>query len=471
MQQNRNSLVDYNWNTFPVVHIDFGAISVETIDVLTKRLQTNLRRIADDYEVELETDTPASMFDDLIYALNRKYNTDVVILIDEYDRPLIEHLDDVSVTETFRSFMDSFYQTIKGAEPLLRFVFITGVTKFAKVSVFSKLNNLTDITMDPNYACMLGYTQQELEQYFEPYIRSTVEDGVLNTRNEPLSRDQMLADIKTWYDGFRFCDGSDTVYNPVSIGQFFQFNGRFKNYWFATGTPSFLFDLLKKNSLTLLDVANPTLSDDSFNTFDVTELAREGVPVERIQQMLYQTGYLTLDEPRRIGSGLYRTRFPNHEVELSFVKYLLSVYTKRQPDSYSIKIREAAIKGDTESMMETLISFFSGLPYDIQVPAEKYYQNIIYTILVICGMNVDTEISTNTGRIDAVLDTGKHLYIMEFKLDKDVDAALKQIEDKRYTEIFLMAAKEKRQTVHRLGINFSYSRNDRNIVEWRESLD
>lgn len=321
--------VDYNWNTFPVIHIDFGAISVETIDILTKRLQTNLRRIADEYEVELETDTPASMFDDLIYALNRKYNTDVVILIDEYDRPLIEHLDDVSLTETFRSFMDSFYQTIKGAEPLLRFVFITGVTKFAKVSVFSKLNNLTDITMDPNYACMLGFTQQELEQYCEAYIESTMKDHVLNTENEPLMRDQMLSDMKKWYGGFRFCDGSDTVYNPVSIGRFFQSNEKFRNYWFAAETPSFLFDLLRRNRLALLDVANPVLSEDSFDTFDVTDLTEEGVSVELVQQLLYQTGYLTLDEPRRIGSEMYRTCFPNHEIELSFVDYLHSVHAER----------------------------------------------------------------------------------------------------------------------------------------------
>ena len=323
------SSTDYNWRVHPIIQLDLSTISMTDLTSFTKGVQTNLHRIADEYGIELVTETPASMFDDLIYALNRKYDTGVVILIDEYDRPLIEHLDDVSVTETFRSFMDSFYQTVKGAEPLLRFVFITGVTEFAKVSVFSKLSNLTDITMDPNYACMLGFTQQELEHYFEPFIRSTVDDRVLNTESEPLIREQVLSDVKKWYGGFRFCDGSDTVYNPVSIGRFFQFNEKFRNYWFADEVPTFLFDLLRKGRITLLDVANPVLSEDSFDTFDVTDLTEEGVSVELVQQLLYQTGYLTLDEPRRIGSGMYRACFPNHEVELSFVDHLLSVHAER----------------------------------------------------------------------------------------------------------------------------------------------
>ena len=465
---------DYDWQVHPVVHIDFTQCVMDTMPQLQKSLCYQLDAIAQSYELQLAEDDPALLFNKLLHALYDKTGTDVVLLIDEYDKPIFEHLDNTEDAETFRDFLSSFYQIIKGAEPILRFTFMTGVTKLAKLSVFSKLNHLNDITMNPDFACMFGYTQQEFERYFADWIDAAVADGVRSSwdLDKRLDCTGLLTELKAWYDGFRFAADAETVYNPVSVGKFFLNRHLFSNFWYATGTPTFLVQLLKRNHLTIVDLEGTTLSDSYLNTFDIAELAGAHVEDERIIDLLFQSGYLTIDGIQRTRPAIsYRMRFPNHEVAYSFEQDLLAAYTAPvPPDRYVGQLFDAAESGRTEDLIDIWKDFFAGLPYDIQIKAEKYYQSIIYTICRLCGMDIVTEVATNKGRIDAVLDAGQHLYIIEFKLEKTADAALAQIDEKRYAEKYLRAAREKGQAVHALGINFCYAEGERTITDWKERM-
>ena len=438
---------------------------MESMASLTESLLDMLVRCAKEYDVIIERTTPARTLELLISALYDKTGKGVVLLIDEYDKPILEHVDSMEDAEQYRDYIGNFYQIIKGSERYLRFTFITGVTKFAKVSIFSKLNNLDDISMNPAYGTMFGYTQDEFESYFKEYIDKAADDTGMR-------RDELLAEIKNWYDGFKFADKSPSVYNPVSIGSFFNNGSDFENYWFATGTPTFLMKLLRSNHIVLSDLPKRTLNGTSFNSFNLTDLAQTSPDDERLTQLLYQTGYLTIDKllwssPDKV----YQLRFPNFEVSYSFAQNLLSEYAPKASASDNVtKIRLAAMNGDTEAMIEHLKAFFSALPYDIQVKEEKYYQSIVYTIFRMCNMKMMTEVTTNIGRIDGVLDAGKHLYIIEFKLNKTADAALEQIDEKKYADSFILPAKEKGQVIHKLGINFSYDEKTRNVSEWKEEI-
>ena len=456
---------DYDWFIHPVIHIDFANGNVQTLELLTLTILDALRATAKSYGVSLQGNDPVLAFRELIEQLYDKTGSCVVLLIDEYDKPILEHIGSMKDAEQYRDFIANFYQIIKGSERYLRFTFVTGITKFSKVSIFSKLNNLDDITMNPSYGTMFGYTQEELEENFSEYIDKAVDDT-------GMKRDKLLSEIKNWYDGFTFADKSPSVYNPVSIGSFFNNDSDFENYWFATGTPTFLMKLLKSNHIVLSDLPKRTLNGTSFNTFNLTDLAQTSPDDERLTQLLYQTGYLTIDKLLwRRPDKVYQLKFPNFEVSYSFAQNLLSAYAPKASASDNVtKIRLAAMSGDTASMIEHLKGFFSALPYDIQVKEEKYYQSIVYTIFRMCDMKMITEVTTSLGRIDGVLDAGKHLYIIEFKLNKSADAALNQIDEKAYAEGFILPAKEKGQVVHKLGINFCYDEKLRNIADWKEDI-
>jgi len=458
---------DYDWKTYPVIHIDFARMDMTDRESLTVSLNDCLRRIAVSYGLDADAlaadgiRTP-TLFGRLIDALSDRYQEQVVLLIDEYDKPILDHMNSPEEAEACRAYMDNFYQIIKGSEPAIRFAFITGVTRFAKVSIFSKLNNFDDITMDERYSGMFGYTQRELEENFAPFLEEAATAG-------NLTRAELTERIREWYDGFLFAEHGETMYNPVSVGQFFNSGYRFENFWFATGTARFLVDLVKKNHLVLADLTDVTMSANSFNTFDATMLASGEVQREALIQMLYQTGYLTLDSVLVEKPKIYRLRFPNYEVRQSFSENLLNVYAgSSRTESFVAGVLSAAQDGDTGQMMEYMSGFFAGLPYDLQIRNEKYYQSIVYTIFTLCGMDMLTEFKTNTGRIDAVLMAGRHIYIIELKLNQSADAALEQINDKKYEERFLLPARLAGKKIHKLGINFCYADGVRNITQWRE---
>ena len=462
---------DYDWQEYPVVHLDFARTDMRDLDKLQMSLCLQLSQIGEEYGISLQGNNPVVMFDTLLRNLAQQSNHGVVLLVDEYDKPIFEHIEDKEDAEEFRKFLSSFYQIIKGAEAQERFVFLTGVTRLAKLSIFSKLNNLFDLTMHRDFACMMGYTQAELEENFADRLDAAAAKGVEDEYGNRLDRAGIVEGLKRWYDGFCFSADGEKVYNPVSVGQFFLNQCNYSNYWFATGTPRFIVDLMKQNEMTVADVSGARLSRGEMDAFDVADIAGNGLQKSRILTLLQQTGYLTIEAFLPRPRPFYRLRFPNKEVEDSFSESLIKSYTgKREVDDWVLDVSDAAECGRTSDMIEIFKGFIADLPYDIQIKDEKYYQSLIFLICKVCGMDVQAEVSTNIGRIDAVLDAGTHLYIMEFKLNKSAGVALQQIDDKQYAQKYILPARKKGQVLHKLGINFSYAKEDRNITDWQEVI-
>ncbi|WP_026503672.1 ATP-binding protein [Butyrivibrio sp. NC3005] len=476
---------NYNWEEYPIIHLDFGRANLTRIDLLSSWLVQTLNNIAESYGVRVQNEDPALLFGELIEGLYRKNSVGVVVLIDEYDKPIMEHLENEDEAEVFRTFMETFYQMIKGYEQYERFVFMTGVIKFAKLSIFSKLNSLTDISMDKKYACMFGYTADEIEMYFGEYIDELVKKRIYDENRILLDRKGILEALKRWYDGFRFFPREESVYNPVSIGSFFRSEGIFSNYWFETGTPKVLTKTMQLIHITLDDVRNPIISRDTFSVFDITEFAfsvegirdnisRKQIGKQKFMQLLYQTGYMTIGDVPEDGlsDSYYPMHFPNKEVRDSFQKSIVSLFVDEDLADFSATvdfIKRAAREGNSNDIRKYMENVFANIPYSIQIAEEKYYQSIMYTVFFLCGMDIDVEEATNIGRIDAVMEAGKHLYIFEFKFEKTVEEALEQIEKKEYVNKYLVNAEEKGQIIHKIGVEFSYNRDKRNIVEWKEA--
>ena len=460
--------IDYDWEQFPVIHINLAKCDSSSPEKLEAWLKYTLRKIAKSYDIEPESDYASIMFESLIDQLVEKTGKKVVLLLDEYDKPLTDNIRNGKI-EAIRTELEGFYSVIKGEEGNLRFTFITGITKFSQVSIFSKLNNLTDISRDKKYAEMFGYTEDELLQYFGEYIEEALASDVKDTEGISLDRKGLLDRLKSQYDGFCFFPGTETLYNPVSVGKFFNEGCLFKNYWYDTATPAFLVELAREKPLYLSDSANLIVSESAISAFNVVDFQKSSFSKIQLMVLLLQTGYLTIDawEPGHGAKDLfYRLRFPNDEVALSFDRLLVRAYTGLdEGDSmqYVQRITSAAFSGNTPQMIELLKTFFAGFSYQIDQPDEGHYQTIVYCIFKLCGMHIDMEHATNIGRIDAALHTGKHLYIIEFKFQKTAGLAIEQIEEKKYAEKFILPAREKGCRIHLLGINFSVE--DRNIID------
>jgi len=440
---------DYDWKSYPVIHLDLGSAAAQAPEDLERKLIYALDRNASEYKVVLQRQDCADRFLELVELLATR-DGKVVILVDEYDKPLLGHLGEPAVAE-FQRVLKQFYSVIKTTEPLQRFALITGVSKFAKVSIFSDLNNLTDLTMDPRTATLLGYTQEELEASFPDYIERLA--GALGK-----SRSEMLDELRIWYNGYRFQKDAPTVYNPVSVMKCFD-TQEFKNFWFETGTPKFLIDMLRRAPLDLGDLCAP---DTAFSTYDPADLA----PLP----LLVQTGYLTVKSASATGRRMqYRLGFPNYEIEESFSMWLAEGFSRMpQPDLNSALNRMLAAleRGCVAEMLEALKVFFAKVPNTITIEQEKYYQTIFFCVFTLIGAMTEAEVSTNIGRIDAVVKTASVIFIFEFKLNGTAEEALAQIRQKRYFEPYL----DDGRPITLVGVEFS--RATRNIGEHRiEPLD
>jgi hypothetical protein len=375
----------------------------------------------------------------------------VVILIDEYDKPILDNVTRKNV-QSIREVLENFYSVVKATEPYQRFVLLTGVSKFARVSVFSKLNNLTDITMDARFATMLGYTQEELEENFAEYIEHVC-------REQKIDKAALLNKVKLWYNGYKFHQNAETVYNPVSIGKFFESGGEFKNYWFETGTPSFLLKLAKKQQFDFEKELSQPVSELAFASYEIDKL--QTLP------LLFQTGYLTIKGTEEKKMTRYFLDFPNLEVELAFEAYLLDEYSSVNKENVAVFATDIAImleNGDIDGTMKKMKSFFDNIPCDIQIESEKYYQTIFFIIFRLVGLFIEAEARTSTGRIDAVAQTEKYVYIFEFKLNRSAAEALRQIHDKAYYQKFLNSGRE----IILIGAKFSTKKH--NIADWQTEV-
>jgi hypothetical protein len=437
----------HDWKEYPAIHLDLGESPASSAEELDSALQASLDNTAREYKLKLTAPTASSRFSELIRML--KDQGKVVILIDEYDKPILDNIIGKNV-QSIREVMESFYSVIKATEPYQRFVLLTGVSKFARVSVFSKLNNLTDITMDARFATMLGYTQVEFESNFAEHIAHVC-------REQKMDKAELLAKLKLWYDGYKFHKNAEPVYNPVSIGKFFESGGEFKNFWFETGTPSFLLKLAKKQQFDFeKELSQP-----------VSELAFASYEIDRLQTLplLFQTGYLTIKSfVQDEDDTFYYLNFPNREVEAAFEAYLLDEYSgvnKERVEVYASDMVKMLRHGEIDVFMDKLKLFFTNIPNDIHIGREKYYQTIFFIVFRLIGLRIEAECSTNIGYIDAVAQTDKYIYIFEFKLNKSPDAALKQIHDKGYFQKFINSDK----AVILVGANFSTK--TRNIESWK----
>ena len=443
----------YSWEKHPIIHLDMNGRDFGTLEKMEDSFRHILMEQAEMNGVVLSDAASSTMFHKLIQMLHDR-DGDVVVLLDEYDKPILNNIAKENVSD-FLAALKVFYSVIKEKSGMLRLAFITGVSKFCHVSLFSDLNNLTDITMDARFATMLGYTQEEFEANFREQIKAT-------EKKRSLDHAELLKQIKDWYDGFRFHAASPSVYNPVSLAKFFERGGEFNNYWFETGTPAFLLDLIMKSKFDFAESLADPVSESFFNAFEVTRL--------KPMVLLFQTGYLSIDkcEVKTIPFTNqtiqeYYLHFPNHEVERSFNENLLEYCTAIQRESsmdFLRKLITAVGTGDADSFLKQFKTVFANIPYTIHVKDEHYYQTVFYVVCDLLKLMVDAEICTNDGRIDMMVAAGEWIYVIEFKLNKTAGEALKQIENKDYAQKYRRQGKR----IMLLGVNFDFQAGQ--ITDW-----
>ena len=439
----------YDWKSYPVINLNISKADCSSAEQLNKGLCIILHDNAKELGIELSSETKSGyLFGELINKA--KDLGKVVILIDEYDKPLVENIYAPHIEE-IRQVLENFYINIKASDEYLRFVFMTGVTKFSTVSVFSKLNNLEDITMDGKYATMYGYTQEEVELYFGNRIDDLADKNKVD-------RIEYRDKIQSWYNGFRFHNDSATVYNPVSLGMFMNKGGEFINFWFSTGSPSFIFKVLKRQNINFLDTILQPVDGLTLDSFDVTNMLAA--------PLLVQTGYLTIDRAvQQMFGPAYYLRFPNIEIETAFEKHLVSSLSERDlgvVTSEIMRLNMALQVNDTDTMHRILKSHIAAIPYANRSNMEENYQNILYSLFRLLGAEIHNEVHMNNGRIDAVIVNRDHIYIFEFKMNQPAKVAIAQIKEKGYATPYLNDGKP----ITLIGINISKKK--RNIVEWVE---
>ena len=440
------SELEKDWVEYPVLHFDFSGKDYLTSDALSDALNVQLKRMEEDYGVEVISDACDSRLKCIIDAAYRKTGRQVVILIDEYDKPIIDNLTRPELREPFRSTLQGFYSVMKSKDAYIKFGFLTGVTKIGQMSVFSGLNNLNDISMDERYVSICGITEAELNQYFDESVEGLAQKNKL-TKEECYER------LARMYDGYHFCEDSIGIYNPFSLLRTFD-RQKFGKYWFETGTPSFLVQYLK--------AGNYNLDNISKNDIPVEVLSGTNYSDPKPITLMYQSGYLTIKDydPE---FQTYFLDYPNEEVESGFLNSLSQLYTPSLDEGeFSVaRFVRALRNGETEDFMTRFTAFLSDNSYQIQGDLELYFQNTMSIMFKMMGLYVKTEYQTSNGRIDIVIDTANYVYIIELKRDQSPEIALKQIEDKGYAKPFLASGK----TIVKLGIDFSSS--TRTVASWQ----
>jgi len=438
-----------NWDwekKYPVVKISFGGGKVRTPKALINHMNFILKNVSQDHQIELKEAIPDEQFYELIKSLSEKRGSQVVVLVDEYDKPILDAIENIEVARENRDILKDFYSVLKDADPHLKLVFLTGVSRFSKVSIFSGLNQLNDITVDPSFATVCGYTQSELENIFEDRLKDF-------DKNK----------IKEWYNGYAWL--GERVYNPFDILLLFD-KKMFKPYWFETATPTFLIKLLQKKKYFIPEIENLEVGEEILSNLDVDNI--------KIENLLFQAGYLTIKDFKTKGNkNLYTLSFPNLEVKMSFNDFFLGYIIENSllKDKTEIGLIEAFENKQVEKLKDILHRFFASIPHDWYRKNnidsyEGFYASIVYALFNGAGLNVIAEDNTNKGQIDLSIFNQDSVYIIEFKVveDKEEGIALKQIKEKKYYEKY----KGKYNDIYLIGIEFS--KKDKNIVgfEWEK---
>ncbi|MCA0230488.1 MAG: ATP-binding protein [Bacteroidetes bacterium] len=419
--------------TNPTLVIYFNQMSLRDVG-LEQSLITTLRNEARRHELVLESEGVGFMFQELIEKLHVKTGRKVVVLVDEYDKPIVDYLEELPIAHLNRQLLKSFYGILKPSDEHLEFVLLTGVSKFAKVSVFSDLNNLRDLTLNPQFSDLVGINQEELVLNFKAEISDLA-------RERGITEEVFLGQIKHWYNGYSW-GGKVSVYNPFSLLNFFADNGSFQNYWFSTGTPTWLIGLLRSQGI--YQIEGQEVSAISLDTFDIERL--------EVYPILFQTGYLTI---RSAEDGIYVLDYPNQEVKQSFLQYLLQGYRQGSLGEglpLVVHLRNALQNNDLAKAMEVMNTVFSSLPYDLwQNENERFYHALIHLTFTLLGVYVQSEVHTSRGRCDVLVQTQRYVYAFEFKLDKTSSEALAQVKTKGYLTPYKPLGKE----LVAVGVNFS----------------
>ncbi len=442
------SQLEKEWVKHPILHLDLNTEKYDTKEALENKLRSFLALWEGKYQVLNDKQQSLGIrFEDLIRNIFEKTGLRVVILIDEYDKPMLQAIGNDALQTEYRNTLKAFYGALKSCDRYIRFAFLTGVTKFGKVSVFSDLNNLIDISLDQRYATICGMTEEEIHANFDEGV------GLLAEANG-MTQEECYARLKRDFDGYHFTIGSPGMYNPFSMLNTLA-SQQFRDYWFETGTPSFLVYQLKKTGYPLESMTTEELSTDTLNSIDIMD--------ENPLPLLYQSGYLTLKSYNQEFDE-YQLGFPNREVEQGFIKYLYPFYTPKVQDKGTFAISnfvKAIRKGDAEGFMHRLENFFANGDYQVMGNLELYFQNTLYVFFRLMGFYVEVERHTTDGRMDILMQTPQYIYILELKLDKSADEALAQIEAKGYAKPFADDARQ----LFKMGINFSTS--TRRIDDWK----
>ena len=429
--------LEQKWTVFPVLHLDLNNQKYDTPESLLQILDVNVSYWEDRYGRNEKEATLSLRFAGVIRRAFEQSGQRVVILVDEYDKPLLQAIGNEALQAEYRATLKAFYSVLKTQDRYIRFGFLTGVTKFGKVSVFSDLNNLFDLSMDDRYQTLCGMTEEEIHANFDDTLHRLAE-------HNRLSYEEACRKLRLRYDGYHFVENGVGIYNPFSLlGTLATL--KFGSYWFETGTPSYLVELLKQDRYLLPNLTEEQVSADFLNSID--SVSKNPIPV------IYQSGYLTIkgydDE-----FETYRLGFPNQEVEEGFTRYLVPFYTHiHQGESvFSIQQFIQDIRnGQPERFMQRMATMLSDTDYQIVGDAELYFQNAFYLISKMLGFYTEVERTTSDGRMDMVIKTRDYIYIMEFKLDGTPQEALRQIEDKGYAKPFGMDGRK----ICRIGVNFS----------------
>lgn len=438
--------LEQEWNIYPILHLDLNAQKYDTPESLYSMLNDALCNWESQYETRSSETTHSLRFQGVIQRAAEKYGQQVVVLIDEYDKPMLQAIGNEALQTEYRNTLKAFYGVLKSCDKYLRFAMLTGVTKFSKVSVFSDLNNLMDISLSSRFASICGITEQELHQYFKEDIR-------LLGESQGMSQEDTAQELKQWYDGYHFSDRSEDIYNPFSLLNTFA-QRQFGSYWFETGTPTFLVELLKHYHYDLNRLTQEMAMADSLNGMDSME--ENPVPI------LYQSGYLTIKDFDR-EFRYYTLGFPNKEVEEGFTKFLLPHYAHLSSGNSAFELSRFVQEvrgGQTDAFMKRLQSFFADCPYELARDLERHYQNVLFIVFKLLGFYTQTEYHTSEGRIDLVVQTTDYIYLMEFKLEGTAEEALRQINEKHYALPF---ASDPRK-LFKIGVNFSNA--IRGIEKW-----
>ena len=438
--------LEKDWIKYPILHLDLNTQKYDTPESLEDKLNRTLVEWEKQYGAEPAENSLAMRFEGIIQRAYTQTGQRVVILVDEYDKPMLQAIGNEALQKSFRETLKAFYGALKSKDGCIKIGVLTGVTKFGKVSVFSDLNNLDDISMWNEYIELCGISEREIHENLEAELYEFADA-------RGITYDKLCAELKECYDGYHFTHNSIGMYNPFSLLNAFK-RKEFGSYWFETGTPTYLVKLLKKHHYNLERMAHEETDAQVLNSIDSE--STNPIPV------IYQSGYLTIkgyDEE----FGIYSLGFPNREVEEGFMKFLLPFYAHvnqvESPFEIQKFVREVR-SGDYDSFFHRLQSFFADTTYELIRDQEVHYQNVIFILSKLMGFYVKAEYNTSHGRIDMVLQTDKFIYIMEFKLEGTAEEALKQINEKQYALPFEADGRK----IFKIGVNFSAK--TRNIEKW-----